>query len=337
MANWLLPTTGSTYINYTAELDGRLDDLAYGLDPAITTVTNPQTNMVRWSSAVSKWQKYNGTAWVDLVATYAINAATASAWQTGRTISLTGDATATSAAWTGSGNISLAVTLPTVNSNVGSFGSTSAIPVLTVNGKGLVTAVSTVALGTMATQGAGAVAITGGSIAGTTFTLAQSTTAAPTAEGRMEWDTDDDVLKIGTGAATKTVVNTDNTQTLTNKTLSTGSTWSGNTIAVASGGTGATDAATARTNLGITQSADAHRLAMGGVGRLHQRPHLATPLRASSRRTVPNPSTPLPRTLRCHRTSQTVGDDGRRRRHPRRTRPRRRTHPRRTRRNTGGV
>ena len=39
------------------------------------------------------------------------NAATASAWKTGRTISLTGAVTGTSAAWTGSGNITIATTL----------------------------------------------------------------------------------------------------------------------------------------------------------------------------------------------------------------------------------
>ena len=39
------------------------------------------------------------------------NASTASAWATGRTITLTGDVTGTSAAWTGSGNISFAATV----------------------------------------------------------------------------------------------------------------------------------------------------------------------------------------------------------------------------------
>lgn len=47
-------------------------------------------------------------------------------------------------------------------------------------------------------------------------------------------------LSYGTGSVQRTVVNTDESQTLTNKTMSTGSVWSGTTIGVASGGTGAT-------------------------------------------------------------------------------------------------
>lgn len=94
------------------------------------------------------------------------NAGTATTLETGRTISITGDATWTSGTFNGSANVTGALTLATVNSNVGSFGSASAVPVITVNGKGLVTAVSTAALGTMATQAASNVAITGGSAVG---------------------------------------------------------------------------------------------------------------------------------------------------------------------------
>jgi hypothetical protein len=74
------------------------------------------------------------------------NASTATAWQTPRNLSLTGDGTATLSSVDGTAAVSAALTLATVNSNVGSFGGTTAIPVLTVNAKGLVTAASTVAI-----------------------------------------------------------------------------------------------------------------------------------------------------------------------------------------------
>jgi hypothetical protein len=77
------------------------------------------------------------------------NADTATAWETARNLSLTGDATATLSAVDGTAAVSAALTLATVNSNVGSFGGTTAIPVFTVNAKGLVTAASTVNVATV--------------------------------------------------------------------------------------------------------------------------------------------------------------------------------------------
>ncbi len=70
------------------------------------------------------------------------NAGTATKWQTGRNLSLTGDATATLTAVDGSANVSAALTLATVNANEGTFGSATTIPVITTNGKGLITGVS---------------------------------------------------------------------------------------------------------------------------------------------------------------------------------------------------
>ncbi len=57
------------------------------------------------------------------------------------------------------------------------------------------------------------------SLASGSLVLPQSSSIAPTAEGSVGWDTDDDLLKIGTGAATKTMVDTNSTQTLSGKTL----------------------------------------------------------------------------------------------------------------------
>lgn len=73
MANWNLPTVNSVYTDFITEVMARDTDVAKGLDPAIVTVTNPSTNMIRWNSASSKWQKYDGASWNDLTATYAIS------------------------------------------------------------------------------------------------------------------------------------------------------------------------------------------------------------------------------------------------------------------------
>ena len=47
--------------------------------------------------------------------------------------------------------------------------------------------------------------------------LPQATTPAQTAEGSVVWDTDDDLLTIGTGSGRKTLLNTDSIQVITNK------------------------------------------------------------------------------------------------------------------------
>lgn len=61
-------------------------------------------------------------------------------------------------------------------------------------------------------------------VAGTasiTGTLVVPTSASPaqTTDGSVVWDSDDNLLTVGTGAARKTMVDTDSTQTMTNKTL----------------------------------------------------------------------------------------------------------------------
>ncbi|RVB50808.1 hypothetical protein EN906_37030, partial [Mesorhizobium sp. M7A.F.Ca.CA.004.06.1.1] len=43
----------------------------------------------------------------------------------------------------------------------------------------------------------------GTSISGPALVLEQSTTPAPTTEGRIQWDTDDNVIAVGDGAATQ--------------------------------------------------------------------------------------------------------------------------------------
>lgn len=52
-----------------------------------------------------------------------------------------------------------------------------------------------------------------------TVVFPTAATPAQTAEGSVVWDSNDDLLTVGTGAGRKTMVDTDSTQTLSNKTM----------------------------------------------------------------------------------------------------------------------
>lgn len=103
-----------------------------------------------WDETADRFTMRDGVgAYLDLfttgtisATTFAGNATTANAFSTGRTLSVSGDATGTSAVFTGAANATVPVTLATVNANVGTFGNGTYMPSLTVNAKGLVTAAS---------------------------------------------------------------------------------------------------------------------------------------------------------------------------------------------------
>lgn len=73
MSDWNLPVIGTLYAEFVAGFRTRDEELAKGLDPAVVTVANPQTNFIRWTSAGGKWEKFNGTAWAALATIYNIN------------------------------------------------------------------------------------------------------------------------------------------------------------------------------------------------------------------------------------------------------------------------
>ncbi len=122
MANHALPTATSGYLNFITELNGRLVDSAVMFDPAYTTVTSPPTHTIRFTSAASKWQRWDGAAWVDAATTYAIAisgaAGSAATLVTPRAINGTnfdGSAAITTSLWGTARTITLGSTGKSVN------------------------------------------------------------------------------------------------------------------------------------------------------------------------------------------------------------------------------
>lgn len=104
-----------------------------------------------YTSVNDRWNLNKDLVVANVYAALVGNASTATAWQTARSLSLTGDATATLASIDGTANVSTAITLATVNANVGSFGDAITVPTVTVNAKGLVTAISQTVIPTATT------------------------------------------------------------------------------------------------------------------------------------------------------------------------------------------
>lgn len=97
MANWNLPTLSDLYANFLQYLSDRLDDAAMMLDSSLTTPTNPKTGFKRWNATLSRFEKWNGSAWVDLTATYGISISGSSGSCTGNALTATTATSATSA------------------------------------------------------------------------------------------------------------------------------------------------------------------------------------------------------------------------------------------------
>jgi hypothetical protein len=92
MTDWSLPALTSIYTNILTEIKNRDIDLALQFDG--TTSTSIPTGAIRFDSSAGRWKKWNGTAWAELVATYALTGlSTTGAASIGTTLGVTGVAT----------------------------------------------------------------------------------------------------------------------------------------------------------------------------------------------------------------------------------------------------
>lgn len=73
MTDWANPLVSSTYANYTTEITNRDLSSVKMMDSAVIADTNVPTDAKRWNSGTSLWEKWNGTAWVIMTATYGIS------------------------------------------------------------------------------------------------------------------------------------------------------------------------------------------------------------------------------------------------------------------------
>jgi len=79
-------------------------------------VLNDLTDVSITAAATGDILRHNGSAWVDVLET-TLSVATAAAWTTARTITLSGDVSGTSPSWSGSGNLAFTGTVVADNSH----------------------------------------------------------------------------------------------------------------------------------------------------------------------------------------------------------------------------
>ena len=94
-ANWSNPQLTSTYTAFVTEVKARDEDLAKQFDGF--TGSNQITGTIRWDSTSNRWKKWDGSAWAELTATYALTGlSTTGTGSFGGNVSVTGTVDASS-------------------------------------------------------------------------------------------------------------------------------------------------------------------------------------------------------------------------------------------------
>jgi microcystin-dependent protein len=262
MTDFSKPLASDAYATLLPALVTELQDLARGLDPVATgSHTNIPTNTIRWNAANTYWEKYNGTSWAALAATYAINISGNAATATSATSALTattagnisgiaavangGSGAATLAANSvllGNGTSALQTVAPSTSGNVltsnGTTWQSSAAPVTVPTGAIAMWPTATAPSGWLLANGAAVSRTTYATlfaIVGTVFGVGDGSTTfnLPNYTDRMPIGSGNSYLTAATGGSADSIV-VSHTHTFTGNALPTHTHGSG----VASGGGG---------------------------------------------------------------------------------------------------
>lgn len=271
MANHSLPTIASTYVNVLAEIDGRLDDIAMGFNTDHTASTNAPTYTIRWNATNRYWEKYSGTAWALWSPSLNVNIngsiGSTTAYSGAFTTLTTTGVAALAAASTVAGSLIITAggsntftdtqsftnaTSPIISAKIGpSSTNQHTIPLLASDTFALLSANQTFANKTYSAGTVSGVFLGNHTLSGQ---VSFTDSTAPIISTKIGPNSSQQHTIPVVTSDTVTLVAA--SQTLTNKLVSTGSTYQGNPVVLAYGGTGGSTAASARTNLGLAIGTD---------------------------------------------------------------------------------